>query len=207
MWRGAVILRIVRDRVRADRLDRLVATFDETFRMAARSAPGMVRFHVGVRATTPDEREVVVVTFWSTAELALEARGHGLGDVPGLDCARDPDALRDVAYFEVDESTLRGSDADARVLRLTVGRVARGIDAEIQGDLRARMHALEDEMTEAYVGRRILGDDVEIAFISAWQRVPIGRSLDASFWPDISGRYDTFEVATYEPIASGAATR
>ena len=202
-----MILRIERAKVDAEGLDGLVATFDETFREAARSTPGLVRFHAGVRAVTPGERELVVVTFWVTVELALSAYGGALGGVPGLDWPGGPAALHDIAYFEVDESTLRGSDADARFLRLTVGRVARGLDVDIQGELRTRMHALEDEMTEAYVGRRILGDDVEIAFISAWQGLPVTRSLDAPFWPDISARYDAFEVAAYEPIASGAAAR
>ena len=58
------------------------------------------------------------------------------------------------------------------------------------------MHLLEPEMTEGYVGRRILGNDVEIAFISAWDREPEGRSLDAPMWPDISAGYDWFEGAT-----------
>ena len=199
-----MILRIVRGRVASDRLDDLVATFDEPFRTAALSTPGLVRFHVGVRAPSADECELVVVTFWATVEHALEAYGGSLDAVRMLDWAGDPAALHEVAYFEIDESTLRRSEADASILRLTVGRVARGLDADIQAELRSRMHALEPEMTEAYVGRRILGADVEIAFISAWRREPATRSLDAPFWPDISARYDAFEVATYEPIASGA---
>ena len=102
--------------------------------------------------------------------------------------------------FEVDESTLRRSDAAAHILRLSVGRVARGMDVDIQRELRERMHLLEPEMTEGYVGRRILGNDVEIAFISAWEREPDGRSLDAPMWPDISASYDAFEVATFRPL-------
>jgi hypothetical protein len=200
-----VILRIVRGRVEADRLDGVIEMFDEPFREAARSTPGLVRFHVGVRSANPDERELVVVTFWATVEHALEAYGGSLDAVRTLDWAGDPAALREVAYFEVDESTLRRSDAEATILRLTVGRVARGLDADIQAELRTRMHALEPEMSEAYVGRRILGSEVEIAFISAWGREPALRSLDDPFWPDISARYDDFHVATYEPIASGAA--
>ena len=67
---------------------------------------------------------------------------------------------------------LRRSEAAADILRLSVGRVARGLDVDIQHELRERMHLLEPEMTEGYVGRRILGSDVEIAFISAWEREP-----------------------------------
>jgi hypothetical protein len=100
----------------------------------------------------------------------------------------------------VDESTLRRSDADVRILRLSVGRVARGLDADIQRELRERMHLLEPEMIEAYVGRRILGSEVEIAFISTWDREPQGRLLDAPVWPDISAGYDAFEVATFRPL-------
>lgn len=202
-----MILRIVRGRVARDRLDGLITSVDEPFRAAARSTPGLVRFHVGVRAPNAEECELVVITFWATVESALEAYGGSLDAVRTLDWAGDPRALRDVAFFEVDESTLRRSDDDASLLRLTIGRVARGLDADIQAELRTRMHALDPEMTEGYVGRRILGSEVEIAFVSAWRTAPAGRSLDAPFWPDISARYDAFEVATYDPIASGAAAR
>jgi len=201
-----MILRIVRGRAAADRFDGVVAPFEDRFLTTAGSTPGLVRCHVAVRGVDGTPAEVVVVTFWETVEAALDAdRGH-LDEATALDGA-DSGMRREVAYFEVDDLTLRRSDADWNVLRITVGRVARGLDAEIQHELRTRMHGLEGEMTEGYVGRRILGDDVEIAFISAWERPPATRSLEAPFWTDISERYDAFEVATYEPIASGAAVR
>lgn len=199
-----MILRIVRGRVPGDRVDAVGSLFGDAFRSIARVTPGLVRFHAGVRPVEDGCVELVLVTFWGTVEAALEAYGGDLSTRSTLEDLREIADLREIEYFEVDESQLRRSAADARFLRLTFGRVARGRDAEIQHDLRDRMHALEPEMSEAYVGRRIVGDDVEIAFVSAWQRPPASRSLDEPFWPDISSVYDSFRIATYEPLASAA---
>ena len=198
-----MILRIVRARVAASRIAALDAAFGEPFRAVARSTPGLVRFHVGTRPIDPDEREVIVVSFWATVDAAVTAFGGDLDAAWTLDVG-DAAEIQDIAYFEVDETMLRRSTADVAILRLTIGRVARGADAEIQRELRGRMHALEPEMTEAYVGRRILGDAVEIAFISAWEREAETRPLNAPFWPEISAGYDAFEIATFDPVASGA---
>jgi hypothetical protein len=198
-----MILRIVRGLIAADRLDGAVAPFAEPV-MPPRSTPGLLRYHAGVRDVGDGARETVVVTLWATAEAAVDAYGM-LDPVWTLDGGDEPGATREVAYFEVDESTLRRSDAEANILRVTIGRVARGLDVDIHRELRARMDGLESVMTEAYVGRRIVGDDVEIAFVSAWQGPPATRSLDAPFWPDITEQVDAYEVATYQPIASGAA--
>ena len=186
-----MILRIVRGRVAIDRVEGLTAALGATPDGHVRATPGLVRSHVGLRGLEGDEREVVLVTCWETVDAAV-AEEAGTGGV---------------AFFEVDESTLRRSDAAAHVLRLSVGRVARGMDVDIQGVLRERMHLLGSEMTEGYVGRRILGNDVEIAFISAWDREPEGRTLDGPIWPDISAGYDAFEVATFRPLVSEAAAR
>ena len=202
-----MILRIVRGRVAVHRVAGLTATFEQSPDGRARVAPGLVRSHVGIRPIAGEEHEVVLVTCWDTVEAAIAAGGGELDGLRSLDGVTADAALREIAYFEVDESTLRRSEAAADVLRLSVGRVARGLDVDIQHALRERMHLLEPEMTEGYVGRRILGGDVEIAFISAWEREPAGRSLDAPVWPDISASYDAFEVATFRPLASGAAAR
>ena len=198
-----MILRIVRGRVAIDRVEGLTAALGATPDGHVRATPGLVRSHVGLRGLEGDEREVVLVTCWETVDAAIAEAG-----LDGAD-ARDgaTPAAGGVAFFEVDESTLRRSDAAAHVLRLSVGRVARGMDVDIQRVLRERMHLLGSEMTEGYVGRRILGNDVEIAFISAWDREPEGRSLDAPIWPDISAGYDAFEVATFRPLVSEAAAR
>jgi hypothetical protein len=199
-----MILRIVRGRVEDDRLAALTAGFTGPFRDIARTTPGLVRFHAATRAI-PDEgrHDLVVVTFWATVDAALAAFDGDLGTVRTLDGIGTHADLDEVAYFEVDESQLRRSATEPAFLRLTLGRMTRGIDAEIQQELRRRMRDLGPEMTEAYVGRRIIGTDVEIAFISAWTTAPGSRALDRAFWPDIAQRYDTFEVGTYVPLVSG----
>jgi len=202
-----MILRIVRGRVAVDRVEGLTAALDASPDGHARMKPGLLRRHLGLRPLSGDEREVVLVTCWDTVDAAIAAeleldgvRGHD----GALDGATLDDGMRGVAYFEVDESTLRRSEASADILRLSVGRVARGMDVDIQQELRQRMHLLEPEMIEGYVGRRILRNDVEIAFISAWDREPDGRSLDAPMWPDISAGYDAFEVTTFRPVVNAA---
>ena len=202
-----MILRIVRGRMAVHQLEALSAAFEQSSDGRAGPTSGLVRSHVGIRPLAGDEHEVVLVTCWETVDAAIAADG---GDLDALRSLHRPAAdavLLEVAYFEVDESTLRRSEAVADVLRLSVGRVARGLDVDIQHELRERMHLLEADMTEGYVGRRILGGDVEIAFISAWEREPAGRSLDAPVWPDISASYDAFEVATFRPLARGATAR
>jgi hypothetical protein len=199
-----MILRIVRGRVEDDRLAALTAGFTGPFREIARNTPGLVRFHAATRAIPGEARhDLVVVTFWATVDAALSAFDGDLAAVRTLDGIGTHAELRDVAYFEIDESQLRRSETEPAFLRLTLGRMTRGIDAEIQQELRRRMHELGPEMTEAYVGRRIIGTDVEIAFISAWAAEPDSNPLDAPFWPDISERYDAFEVGTYVPLVSG----
>lgn len=198
-----MILRIVRGRVPADRLDALSEGFRSSYAPVARGRPGLVRFHAAVRADA-DGYELVVVTFWSSLAAASDALGGDLSSPKTLDGLASVATMTDVTYFEVDETQLRRSESPASVLRLTFGRVARGVDAEIQHELRKRLHELEPAMTEAYVGRRIVGTDVEIAFVSAWATDRTSRSMDEPFWPEISARYDTFDVRTYQPIVSGA---
>jgi hypothetical protein len=197
-----VILRIVRGEVASGRLPDLRAHFTEAFDPVARALPGLVRYHAAVRAQG-DAHRLVIVTFWNSVDAALDAYGGDL-DTPRTIAGIDAYAtLTDVAYFEVDESQLRRADAHPVVLRLTVGRVAQGIDAGIQQEVRSRLHELHEGMSEAYVGRRFVGSDVEVAFVSTWSEVPQGRMLDEPIWPDISARYDAFEVETFVPVLSG----
>ncbi|MEO5964656.1 MAG: hypothetical protein ABIR11_04265 [Candidatus Limnocylindrales bacterium] len=200
-----MILRIVRGHVAADRLPALRDRFLHSYAPLARRAKGLIRFHTAVRPVG-DAYDLVVVTFWASIGEALEAYDGALDSVRVLDGLADEAELREVRYFEVDESQLRSSTNDAAYLRLTIGRVTRGADVEIQQELRTRMVTLEATMTEAYVGRRIVGDDVEVAFVSAWVAGGSSGPLDAPIWPDISARYDAFEVALYEPVVSGVAT-
>jgi hypothetical protein len=201
-----MILRIVRGRVAADGVEGVAAALAATAPGHASTRPGLVRSHVGLRPLAAGECEMVLVTCWETVDAAIAADVELDGTRPHDGATADA-WLREVAYFEVDESTLRRSDAAADILRISVGRVARGVDVDIQRELRERMHLLDPAMTEGYVGRRILGNDVEIAFISAWHHEPAGRSLEDPLWPDISAGYDAFEVARYRSLVGEAAAR
>ena len=182
----------------------LAESFATHYLPVARATPGLVRFHVAVRPVA-DAHAIAVVTFWASVDAALTAFGGDLDTPRTLDGATGHAHLTDVSYFEVDESQLRRSTADAAILRISIGRIAQGVDVAIQQELRARLHELDELMTEAYVGRRIVGTDVEVAFISAWEHAPAGRSLDEPLWPDIAARYDTYLVETYLTILSGAS--
>jgi hypothetical protein len=199
---GYVILRIVRGVVASGSLPDLGAEFERAYEPAARAASGLVRYHAAIRPEGNDHL-LVVVTFWTSAEAAIAAYGGDLDTPTSLAGPPQHATLTDVAYFEVDESQLRRPVNHPELLRLTVGRVAQGIDAGIQQELRARLHELDDTMSEAYVGRRIVGTDVEVAFVSTWSEIPPGRALDQPIWPDISSRYDAFQVETFVPILSG----
>ena len=165
--------------------------------------PGLERFHAAIRPMPEGGNELVVLTSWVTVDDALRAYGGDLDAVrtlAGLDAYAD---LQNVAYFELDEAREGRPGVTPAFLRITIGRVTRGADADIQRELRLRMCDLGTVVTEAWVARRILGEDVEIAFVSAWEREDPARPLDAALWPDISAQYDAFEVAVYRPVASG----
>ena len=59
-------------------------------------------------------------------------------------------------------------------------------------------------MIGAWVGRRVLGADVEIALVTTWSTTPAGVALDAPIWPSISDRYDAFRVSVYDIFAEGS---
>jgi len=200
-----VILRIVLGQVRPGQLERLVAAVAVTSRTQIAARPGLIRAHLAARPAG-DGHEAVGVTFWSTPESAAEALREDPSD-PSMsgDLASFVD-LRPATYFEVDETVLRRSERDPVALRLTVGRFSKpGSDRLMQDLLRERAPLIGDDMTEAYVGRRVDGRHVEVTFVSAWQRIPDAMPLDQPFWPDISTRYDEFFVAVYEPLALASA--
>jgi hypothetical protein len=81
--------------------------------------------------------------------------------------------------------------------------VGRGLDADIQRELRGRLGGLDPEVVDAYVGRRVLGPWVEIAFVSTWSATPPGRRLGDPIWPDISGQYETFQIQVFDVLLEG----
>jgi hypothetical protein len=200
-----VILRIVLGRVRLGELTGLANAYVATYVPEARRRPGLVRFHVAVRPDG-DSHEVVAVTFWTTPEAARSTLGADPSEPATLgDLAAFAD-FRAASYFEVDETVLRRSEREPVALRLTVGRFSEpGSDRLMQDLLRQRVPLIDDAMTEAYVGRRVDGRNIEVSFVSAWQRIPEGMALDQPFWPDISTRYDEFVVGVYVPLELAAS--
>ena len=198
-----MILRIVRGTVADAHMDALRAAATGDYDTVARSTPGLQRYHAATRPASDSGHELVVLTWWATVDDALRAFDGDLDAarlLAGLGAHAD---LRDVAYFELDEARERRADATAAYLRVTIGRVAKGVDADIQHELRLLMGELGPPVTEAWVARRIVGLDVEIAFISAWECEDPSRPLDGPLWPDIAARYDASEVSVYRAIASG----
>jgi hypothetical protein len=171
------------------------------FPIAMRTA-GLDRFLVATRPSDGDH-ELASMTLWSTVEAALAAYEGNLSAKRTLDATEHGEDLTHVDYYEVEDAVVRHSDVPANFLRLTAGTVARGLDADIQQELRRRLGELPPQVAEGYVGRRVLGDVVEIAFVSTWSEAPDGRSLDAPIWPDISSRYDAFRVNVFDVLVSG----
>lgn len=199
-----MILRIVLGQVRPGQLRTLAASVGAKSEPVGHAQAGLIRAHLAARPDG-DRHQVVDVTFWSTPESAAQTL---------IENASDPARPSDLAafvdfqpatYFEVDETVLRRSERDPVALRLTIGRFSKpGSDRLMQDLLRERAPLIGDDMTEAYVGRRVDGRHVEVTFVSAWQRIPEALPLDQPFWPDISTRYDEFFVGVYVPLGLAA---
>lgn len=200
-----MILRAIRGRASRSELDELRAKLGATFEAAAHEQHGLARFHVGARpvpGSAPggvgpagNDLEVALVSFWASVE---HASGGDAREISPFALARRH--LRDVevTHFEIDGTILRPSDVEPVAIRLATGRFSKpGADAEMLNLLRERAPLIGDEMTEAYVGRRLVGRAVEVTFVSAWSSIPADRPLEAAFWPDIALRYDEFSVLAY----------
>ena len=204
-----MILRVIRGRVGRSELAALRSALVATLGQGAHVQYGLTRFHVGWRDAAPgaanadDELAVALVSFWASAEHAAYGDARGVSPlVLGRRYLRDPD----VRHFEIDETILRSSEAAPIAVRLATGRFSKpGADAEMLNLLRQRAPLIGDEMTEAFVGRRIDGRAVEVTFVSAWGSVPPGRPLETALWPDIALRYDEFNVEVYESVGVQSA--
>lgn len=162
--------------------------------------PGVVRPHAWVRADE-DVAELVWLDFWATSGAAAAGSGPSNGPQAAalLASVLDDQAI---AHFEVEEGLTRESADEPRILRLAVGRFSRpGADVETQEILRRRLPSLGPEMVEAYVGRRIVGRAVEVAFISTWLAEPVDGPLDAPLWPDVVVRYDSVHIGRYRRLS------
>lgn len=198
-----MILRVVSGSIPAGRLDAVVDSYRKAYVPIARETPGLDLFVVAARPSDDDAHDMAAMTIWTTVEAALEAYAGDLTAVRTLDDRSHGETLSRVDYYEIDEGGARRRSGPSTRLRLTAGKVARGHDADIQQELRRRLPELPLEVIGAWVGRRVLAADVEIALVSTWSTVPAGMALDAPIWPTISDRYDTFLVMVYDILVEG----
>jgi hypothetical protein len=201
-----VILRIVSGRIRRGRLDSVAEAYATQYHPVAMGMAGLDRFLVGVRPHG-EEHKLASMTVWQTVEAALAAYAGDLSAKRTLDDRGHGEELTHVDYYEVEDAVVYHAGVDAAFLRLTAGTIARGLDADIQQELRRRLDELPAELAEGYVGRRVLGNFVEISFVSTWSAARDRGSLDAPIWPEISSRYDAFNVDVFDIISSGTPGR
>jgi hypothetical protein len=198
-----VILRVVSGQIRPGELDAVSESFRRAYAPIAAATRGLQRYVVGVRPVAGGACRLAAMSIWDGVESALAAYGGELTTPRTLD-GRDHGAILDrVDYYEVEAGRILVDGREPTHLRLTAGTVARGLDADIQQELRTRVPELPDEALEAYVGRRVLGRLVEIAFMSTWIASPLGLTLDAPIWPAISDRYETFRLEVHDVILTG----
>jgi len=200
-----VILRVMRGRGGRDQLVSYRDALRAELQPGGAERAGPERFHVGWRPANGQARladtdyDVVVVSQWTSAEVAAEA--DAAQTTPIAVARRHRLVELGVVHFEIDDTIRRHSDDEPMAIRLATGRFSKpGADAEMQNLLRQRAPLIGDEMAEAWVGRRLAGRAVEVTFVSTWRRLPDDRRLDEAFWPDIALRYDQFAVEVYSPV-------
>ena len=198
-----MILRVVNGRVPEGQLAAVRAALERDYVPAARRQAGLDRFLIATRADGAGH-EIALMTVWTDVESALAAYGGNLAAVRTLDGVDHGELLESVDYYEVGPEEVRRGDGLPRHLRLTAGTVGHGLDADIQRDLRSRLAGLEAELVDAYVGRRVQGSSVEIAFVSTWSAPPAGRALDQPIWPDLSAQYDAFVIRLFDVLLEGS---
>jgi hypothetical protein len=199
-----VILRVVSGRVRRGELDAVRESFRHAYMPVAARTPGLRRYVVAARDVDAAGHGIAAMSIWEDLDAALVAYGGDLTKARTLDGADHGAAFDRVDYYELEAVRTSADDRTPTRLRLTAGTIARGLDADIQQELRARLPKLPPEALEAYVGRRVLGGAVEIAFMSSWTADPPGMPLDEPLWPEISNRYATFRLEVHDVVVAGA---
>jgi len=198
-----LILRVVSGRIPPGMLDTVRAALERDYVPMARRQPGLDRFLTAVRATKSGH-EIALMTVWSDLESALAAYGGNLTALRTMDGVGHGEILERVDFYEVETGGIRRTGGNARFLRLTAGTVGRGLEADIQRELRSRVSHLGPELVDAYVGRRVKGSSVELAFISTWTDAAAGRELEEPIWPDISAQYDAFAIGVFDVLLEGS---
>lgn len=172
----------------------------------AQSMGGLERYLVATSGMGPrgDEYLIAFMTLWTDFDAASAAYGGRLTEVRLLDGIDYGEVLDQVDYYEVDIAETRRTPGSPRYLRLTAGTVSRGLDADIQRELRTRLRDVGPEVVDAYIGRRVKGQLVEIAFVSTWTDATDVAHLEQPLWPDISDQYDTFRLRVFDVLLEGS---
>ncbi|HET7029296.1 MAG TPA: hypothetical protein VFI34_02205 [Candidatus Limnocylindrales bacterium] len=196
-----MILRVVRGRIRPGERDDVLAAMRGDYEPILSATAGLVRFVLGLRPTDEGGDRLAALLIWNDFDSVQTAYGGELAAPRTID-GRDRGAIyEDVVYYELEAGRMPAGTP--RILRLTAGSVGRGLDADIQAGLRTRLPDLPADAVEAYVGRRVLGPVVEIAFLSTWSAPPAEVDLGAPIWPDLSARYDAYALELYEVVLIG----
>jgi hypothetical protein len=196
-----VILRLTRGRGDATAVDALCADLKAKLGPGSDELASPARVHLATRPGASDA-DVLVTAFWGSAEAAASGDRR---EISPFSLARRHLADVVAEVFEIDDTILRRSDDEPELIRVATGTFSkRGADIEMLDLLRQRTPLIGDEMSEAFVGRRMVEHAVEVTFVSAWRSVPVDRPLDEPFWPDIALRYDSFRLAVYRTVLFGS---
>jgi hypothetical protein len=192
-----LILRVIRGRADRVKVAALRGALIDRLGPGPAGRDGPDRYHLGARRAGA-RLDVLVLACWRSAEAAAEGDAR---EISPMRLATRHLGQVEVGHFEIDMNLLRDAEAKPDALRVATGRFHRpGGDIQMQELLRERLASIGPEMTEAYVGRRLLGRTVDVAFVSVWRGVPAGQPLDGPLWPDISIRYDELGVQVYRPV-------
>jgi hypothetical protein len=203
-----LLLRVVSGRVPPGQLPDVKASIDRDYVPVAQASPGLERYLVGTWPLDAEQGDAIAyMTVWSDLDAAIAAVGGNLSALRLLDGPGHGEVLERVDYYEVDIADAHRIKALPRYLRLTAGTVGRGLDADIQRELRSRLTDLAPEIVDAYIGRRVKGASVEIAFVSTWTEAADDETLQKPVWPHIATQYDTFWVKVFDVLSEGSPKR
>jgi hypothetical protein len=200
-----LLLRVVSGRIPPGKLASVTAAVRDRYAAAAVGVAGLERFLVGTWAQPHADQGhgIAFMTLWADLESASDAVGGNLSGLRVLDNVDHGEILERVDYYEVEIFETRRHPGVPRYLRVTAGTVSRGLDADIQRDLRSRLSELPPEVVDAYIGRRVRGPSVEIAFVSAWTDAATVDRLQQPVFPEIADQYDTFWIRLFDVVLEG----
>ena len=165
-----MILRLVRGRVKSDRLSQLRRGLAEAYFPYVSGLDGLVSTHVGIRET-PDGHEAAFATTWDAPDAVMAVFGPDVQRIRPLAGVSEHLDIGQPDHFEVDEALLLRRDARPSTLRIAIGSIDQGADAEIQQDIRRRLPDLDGDLAEAAVARRLLDRGVEVLLMTLWSTV------------------------------------